>query len=159
MGKRGFTMTYVCSKFWSAILVVLLIIGPFHGCGKKGPPVPPPRYRLPAVSDLTHRIDDQDLTLTWTVPDSKGSGKSAAEVCVVYRARQSVLEAECTGCPVPFVSVSDIPVVQDSTAPGQQNTLTYTETLLPGFSYTYKVVCFAPGGVPGENSNIVNFSF
>jgi hypothetical protein len=111
------------------------------------------------VSDLVYRIDGQILTLSWSVPDLAGLGKAATDACGVYRARQSVEESQCTGCPVPFVSVAEIPVGQRSNGSGQSNALAYTETLLSDFTYTYKVICFTRGGGPGEDSNIVNFSF
>ena len=157
--KRGLLLRRVSIKYWPAILLAIFVIGFIPGCGKKGPPVPPKRYRLPPVSDLTHRIDGQNLALSWTVATDIGPGKSATDGCVVYRARQSVMESDCTGCPVPFVSVAEVPAGKSSTAPSQQTGLTYTETLIPGFAYTYKVVCYTRDGGPGEDSNVVNFRF
>lgn len=157
--ERGLLLKRVYNYYWPAIILTIFLISLFPGCGKKGPPVPPKRYRLPPVSDLTHRIEDKDLILSWTVPQASGSGKSVTDGCVVFRARQSVMETECTGCPVPFVSIAEIPVTQKSAAASQQFGLTYTETLIPGFAYTYKVVCYTRDGGPGEDSNIVNFSF
>ncbi len=155
----GLPLKRVSINYWPAILLAFLVIGLMPGCGKKGPPVPPKKYRLPPVSDLTYRVDGQNLALAWTVPDATGAGKSATDGCVVYRARQALLESECTGCPVPFVSIAEIPVAKSSTSASQQTALTYTETLIPGFAYTYKVVCFTRDGGPGEDSNVVNFTF
>lgn len=146
-------------KSWAAIFLVVIFIGLTSSCGKKRPPVPPPKYRPAVVSDLAYRIDRQKLTLSWTIPDSDSSKSAVTDGCSVYRARQSLLESDCTGCPVPFESVADVSVGENNAGPGKQIGLTYTETLLPGFSYTYKVVCFTRGGGPSEDSNVVNFRY
>lgn len=157
--ERSLKVKPVYVKNWPAFFIAIIVIGHLSGCGKKGPPVPPPRYLPPAVTDLVHRVDGRNLTLSWTIPDPAGQKKAATDGCVVYRARQSVSESQCTGCPVPYVSVAEIPVGQRPNGSGQTRVLTYTETLLPDFTYTYKVVCFTRVGGPGDDSNVVNFSF
>lgn len=146
-------------KYGATVLLVFLLIGSISGCGKKRPPVPPPKYRPAAVSDLMHRINRQTLTLSWSIPDTDSSKSAVIDGCRVYRARQSLLESDCTTCPVPFVSVADIPVGQSSEGSQEQIGFTYTEALLPGFGYTYKVICFTRGGGPSGDSNIVNFRY
>jgi hypothetical protein len=146
-------------KYCIAIFLIVFTIGCILGCGKKRPPVPPPNYRPNAVSDLSHRIDRQKLTLSWTTPATEDSKTVVVDGCVVYRARQSLLEADCTSCTVPFVSVATIPAGQSASSTDKRTELTYSEALLPGFSYTYKVICFTPGGGPSEDSNVVNFRY
>ena len=157
--ERNLHAKVLLIKYGIAIFLIFLSIGCFLGCGKKRPPVPPPKYRPNAVSDLSHRIDRQKLTLSWTTPAADDSKAGVADGCAVYRARQSLLEADCTSCPVPFVSIANIPTGQSESASEKQTKLTYTEPLLPGFTYTYKVVCFTRGGGPSEDSNVVNFRY
>ena len=147
------------ANYLTTIFLIIFTIGCIIGCGKKRPPVPPPKYRPNAVSDLSHRIERQKLTLSWTTPDTDDSTTVVVDGCVVYRARQSLLEADCTSCSVPFVSVANIPTGQSAAGSDNRTRLTYTEALLPGFSYTYKVVCFTRGGGPSEDSNVVNFRY
>jgi predicted small lipoprotein YifL len=147
------------AKRWSVIILALLVSAALAGCGKKGPPVPPPRYRPPPVTDLAHRVDGGTLLLSWTVPVAAGTDKAVIDGCVVYRARQSILESECTGCPVPFEPVAEIPFSPTTAAVPPASGLTYTETLLPGFIYTYKVTCLTRSGGPGPDSNAVNFRY
>jgi hypothetical protein len=144
---------------WFVLFLFVLSIGFIFGCGKKRPPVPPPKYRPNAVSDLDYRVDRQKVTLAWTTPATDATKTVVTDGCVVYRARQSLLETDCTSCTVPFVSVANIPAGQSSPDANNQTVLTYTETLLPGFTYTYKVVCFTRGGGPSEDSNVVNFRY
>lgn len=119
--------------------------------------MPPRQYRPPPATDLSYRIDGENLFLSWTVPVAEAD-KAVIDRCVVYRARQSILESECTGCPVPFVSVAEIPAGQTKAATPQASVWTYTERLLSGFIYTYKVTCLTRSG-SGADSNTVNFSY
>ena len=121
--------------------------------------MPPQRYRPLPVTDLSHRIEADSLQLSWTLPVTAAAGKTIADNCVVYRARQPISDAECTGCPVPFVSIAEVAVDRKSADPVEPVQLTYTETLPTGFAHTYKVVCFTRGGEPGGDSNIVNFRY
>ena len=157
--ERNLHTKVLLAKHGIAIFLIFLSISFFPGCGKKRPPVPPPKYRPNAVSDLGHRIDRQKLTLSWTTPAADDSKGGVADGCVVYRARQSLLEDNCTSCPVPFISIANIPTGQSESGSDKRTKLTYTEPLLPGFTYTYKVVCFTRGGGPSEDSNVVNFRY
>lgn len=146
-------------KRLATVLAVFILVALLAGCGKKGPPVPPRRYRPPAVSDLDYRLDGRTLTLTWSLPADAGDKPAAADGCIVYQARQPQSDTACPGCPQPFARVADLPVEAKTPARQQPRFMQYAGELDRGFVYTFKVVCYTHDGGPGDGSNLVNVEF
>lgn len=141
------------------VILTVLIVGPPTGCGIKGPPVPPRRYRPPAVTDLSYQLKGQSLTLSWSIPDTEGREATAPVGCIVYEAKQPLVNTACPECSEPFSPLADLPVQKDASGNTLQRTMTYTGVPAQGFIYTYKVVCYAPDGGLGADSNFVNFAY
>ncbi|MFZ0134137.1 MAG: hypothetical protein WAK95_16480 [Desulfobacterales bacterium] len=140
-------------------LLVVLLAGIQAACGKKGPPVPPPRFRPPAVTDLGYTIDGESVTLSWSV-QALSSGKVAAPAtCFVYRARQPLVNGGCPDCSEPFTRVADLRVQPGEPGGALRREMNYTGVLTPGFIYTFKVACTARDGGVGPDSNVVNFNY
>ncbi len=140
-------------------LLVVLLAGIQAACGKKGPPVPPPRFRPPAVTDLGYTINGKNVTLSWSVP-ALSSGNAAAPVgCFVYQARQPLVTGDCPDCSEPFTRVADLRVQPGRPGGASRRVMSYTGVLTPGFIYTFKVACTARDGGLGADSNVVNFNY
>ncbi|MFZ1202607.1 MAG: hypothetical protein WAO07_20765 [Desulfobacterales bacterium] len=140
-------------------LLVVLLAGIQASCGKKGPPVPPPRFRPPAVTDLAYAIDGESVTLSWSVPAPTDDQAAAPVGCFVYQARQPLATSGCPDCSEPFTRVADTRVPPGEPGGALRRGMTYTGVLTPGFIYTFKVACTARDGGLGADSNVVNFSY
>lgn len=141
------------------VILSVLLVGPQAGCGKKDQPVPPRRYRPPAVTDLSYQLDGQALTLSWSVPETRDGDAAAPVGCFVFQAKQPLVNADCPDCSEPFSPVADLKIQKDASGTILNRPMTYTGILAQGFIYTYKIVCYARGGGLGADSNIVNFSY
>jgi predicted small lipoprotein YifL len=140
------------------ILIAVVFLLP--GCGKKGPPIPPRQKPIPAVSDLKYIIDDDILTLTWTIPREKDRAKTAFNGFIVYRSKRPNSDSTCKNCPKLFQKVSDIPADITTDATGYKDKkIEYREEIEKGFVYTYKVVLYTKSGVFGTDSNHVDFNY
>jgi hypothetical protein len=157
------TAIFVKSKICFSLLFItaaaLLAEGFLLGCGIKGDPVPPRPFRPAAVTDLSHSLDGNNLTLTWTIPPETADMKNKTAGCRVFRSMQSQDETQCKNCPVPFEKIADIPVARDSSGNYLPKKLVYTETLVGGFDYTFKVSCYTDRDMVADDSNIVNLQY
>lgn len=121
------------------------------GCGKKGPPRLPDAPELPEISDLSHRLEGDEVVLTWSVP-----GESLRDITgfYVYRSSASILEAPCEGCPVVFEKAA----ILAADAPAEEkNRFVYREPVLSGYRYAYKVLAYQESGGADRASNVVRF--
>ena len=136
-------------------LGVLCICILFPGCGKKDLPVPPRRLNPPAVIDLQHRIEDNQVELSWTVPPKKRRRQTDLAGFKVYRSKITLSETNCENCPLKFSMVRDIPLIKKD----KKEPLKFTDTLDPGYSYTYVVRGYSDNGMISADSNVVKFVY
>lgn len=149
----------VCFNLLFVATAALLAEGFLLGCGIKGDPVPPQRFRPAAVTDLSYSLDGNNLILTWTIPPETTDMKNKTAGCQVFRSVRSLDEAQCKNCPVPFENIADIPVVRDSAGNYLQKKLMHTETLVGGFDYTFKVLCYTNQDMVADDSNVINLQY
>jgi hypothetical protein len=109
--------------------------------------VPPGAPELPPVTALSHSILKDVVTLTWKAP----AGKAAKDLAgfTVLRSMTSLDEKDCPGCPILFERIATLgPTVT-----------TYSETLVKGKRYIYKVTGFTSYNSIGRDSDLVRFEF
>jgi hypothetical protein len=135
----------------AAILVFVLLAGMLFGCGRKLPPSPPAQYQPPVVADLAFQLDENRVTLRWSVPQLQGKDQPAPAGFRIFRARQVSLEADCSTCKLDFRQTGD--VTSKGKKPGSP--LHFSETLLPGYKYIYKVVAYDAKGFDGKDSKSI----
>jgi hypothetical protein len=129
------------------------------GCGKKGPPRPPRRQAPPAITDLSYTLSNEMLQLNWTVPTADAHSASHPAAFKVLRSKMSVKDANCENCPLRFDEIGDV-AIRPSESEGQSaEKIGFTETLEPGYRYTYKVIVYDKEGMTSPDSNEVKFSF
>jgi len=138
----------------SAVTVIFIFL--LHGCGKKGPPVPPMQGPPPAISDLSASVDGDVLRLTWTIPSLNSAG---LEGCMVYKSAEPVSGEKCNNCPIKFKKVADIKITEIRAAAPEDSRMTYTEPLKKGYRYIYKVVVYNTSGSYGKDSNYADFIY
>jgi hypothetical protein len=141
------------SQRCAVILVSVLLAGMLSGCGRKLPPSPPSQYMPPVVADLSFRLEENQVTLSWTVPPPQIKEQPAPAGFRIFRARQVAAEADCSSCKLDFRQTGD--VTSKGNKPG--HALNFSETLLPGYKYVYKVVAYDAKGFDGKDSKSIEF--
>ncbi len=143
-GRRAI---YFILAGWLAVALV--------GCGRKLPPIPPPAPAPPPVSDLSHRVEENRLTLSWTVPAPGARGRLPVAGFTVERALLPAAQAGCADCPLDFQPVGEVDAA--GRAPGSR--VRFSEILTSGFRHIYRVRSFDPNRAAGEPSSHVAFTF
>jgi hypothetical protein len=134
----------------AAILVAVLLAEMLFGCGRKLPPSPPQQFMPPVVADLAFRLEENRVTLSWTVPQLQKDQPAPAGFRI-FRARQVSAEADCSTCKLEFKQTGD--VTSKGKKPGSP--LHFSETLPPGYKYVYKVVAYDAKGFDGKDSKSI----
>ena len=129
------------------------------GCGIKGPPVPPQRYRPAAVADLSYELIDDRAVLRWSVAGPGDQAARAAAGCAVYRARLALAGTDCTDCDASYKKVADVAVPGDATQQDLHQLRYVDSALAPGFEYAYRVRCSSAAGATSDESNVVRFEY
>jgi hypothetical protein len=133
-------------------LLFVLILG-MISCGVKRPPRPLGMPAPPTVTDLSHTILDGAVELKWHVPKGSARVMNLAQGFIVYRYQAPLTEEKCSGCPMLFKRVADIPL----SVQGEDGELTFSEPISSGYRYTYKVALSLQNGIIGGDSNLVEF--
>jgi len=139
----------------AAILALVLLAGMLFGCGRKLPPSQPSQYMPPVVADLSFRLEENRVKLSWTVPQPQDKDQPAPAGFRIFRARQLSSEADCSTCKLDFRQTGD--VTSKGKKPGSP--LHFSETLLPGYKYVYKVVAYDAKGFDGKDSKSIEVAF
>lgn len=134
----------------SWMLILLVVLAPLGGCGKKAPPMAPRQRTMKAVKDLKARHHKGSVTLTWRHRPSD----TAVTGYIIYRFQQERSASDCPGCPLLFEKMETIALEpKDFTA---RHKLTWSQDVSSGHRYTYKVVPISPSGSYGVDSNMVS---
>ena len=142
------------------IFSACLLLGAMSaGCGIKGPPVPPERYRPAAVTDLSYESTGGRVALRWTLPPEKDQDRNPITGCSVYRSQFALPGTECVDCDASFKKAADVPVPQVAASDSSRTAIRFDDTIAPGFQYAYRVVCRTADGVSGDESNVVRFEY
>jgi predicted small lipoprotein YifL len=154
--SRGFwKIRTVSSKGLIALVIAIALL--LSGCGKKGPPVPPRHEIPPPVTDLSWEINEQTLTLSWSVPQVESSIHLAG--FKIYRSRKQLSVSDCPDCPGIFKPVADILIENPTSQDQNGEKKIYTEDMETGSRYEYKVIGYTENGISSPDSNIVGFDY
>ena len=123
----------------------------FIGCGVKGPPVPPRKPSVPAVSSLAYQVTDQSVSLSWSMPGPLSGRQARRAAFGIYRSRTALEQPACDGCPLVFEKAATVPYELTPT-----NRYAADVPLDPGYRYVFKVRLETDGGM-GPDSDSVQF--
>ena len=140
------------------ISMMLLLLGGvwgFVGCGVKAPPVPPKSIAPAAIADLAAHLNNDRVTLTWSIPKGKAAGTAGLSGFIVYRAVVSLADPACAVCPLLFRRIAEIDMEQYMAGAPDRKKVTFQQSIDLGFRYVYKVVAMAKDGQRGPDSNQV----
>lgn len=127
------------------------------GCGKKGPPVPPPTIPPLTVEGLEGEREGDRVFLTWTLAGADPAQLRATQGFAVYRSKTSLGGESCMVCPLVFERVGDVPLAFDNRGRPGKDLFRYSERVETGYRYIYKVAAVS-GGV-GPYSPVVEFLY
>lgn len=128
------------------------------GCGNKALPEPPSGNRPPRVVDLGYSIDENTIKLSWTVPKTSDTAKSPVTGFLIYRSKQSSVDADCANCPIYFLKIGDA-LVRGGVSENPEPSVVFTQTIETGYRYIYKVKAYDDDGVAGKDSNLIDFTY
>ena len=148
--SAGVLVILALSITWAAMI---------WGCGKKGPPVPPLRYRPAAVEDLSYELTDGGVLLTWTIAPAGDPKRSPVAGCIVYRSKRALTDTGCTDCSAGFKKLAEVAVPKDASGKTRPQRLVFSDPLDIGFEYAYRVTCSTEAGASGDESNLVRFEY
>lgn len=144
-------------RFSTAIctMAFLLVLG---GCGYKNSPVPPEAVVPQSIGDLTYKVDENGVKLTWSYPMETIKKELIQDVSsfMLYRA-EIPLEDYCGGCPIPFDAPMEL--AGGSVYDGKlRKKGSYESSLLrSGSKYFFKVRSRTGWWATSADSNIVTF--
>lgn len=125
------------------------------GCGVKAPPVPPGSIPPAAITDLTYTLDENLVTLNWSIPTGKAAGSAGLAGFVIYRAATSMDDPICDGCPALFRRIAEVDFEELIAGNPDRKTVTFQQTIEKGYQYIFKVTAFSKDGQRGADSNRV----
>ena len=154
--KRAISNVCILSLLTLVSVAWMASIFMLSGCGKKAPPVPPSGNRPPKVTDLGYSISENTIKLSWTIPKTGDKAKSPATGFLIYRSKQSSVEADCPNCPIYFLKTGDV-LIRDRVS--ERPELSVVFAIEPGYRYIYKVKAYDDDGVAGKDSNLIDFTY
>jgi len=140
------------SATWLASTVML------SGCGKKALPEPPKGNKPPKVIDLGYSISENTIKLSWTIPKTSSEAKSPVTGFLIYRSKQSSVEADCSNCPIYFLKIGDV-LVRGEASGKSEPSVVFTQAIEPGYRYIFKIKAYDDDGVAGKDSNLIEFTY
>ena len=92
------------------LLVVVVFLAAFAGCGKKGPPFVPGQRFEAKVAPLSAEWKDGSIHLFGPVVNPRENGKIRPGLthCKVYHVRYDLDDPPCEGCPIRYPDHSKI---------------------------------------------------
>ena len=119
------------------------------GCGRKAPPLAPQPNPTPAVDDLRADLENDIVKLSWIHNPQNWGAKSY----IVLRAQTDLSKPACPGCPLVFQKVGTVPVAK--VLRRTEHNLSFSQPLMTGFTYTFKVRPVFGSGAQGPDSNLI----
>ena len=136
----------------SALLLLALVC-----CGKKAPPSPKSTALPETVADFRGEIKDGLLFLSFILPPRNTAGGTSRPAVVSVGTQAWVgfrILKSCTGCGGSLEAWKEIRLTDKEGYTIYKGRLyTYDNDLTPDLDYTYRVVPFTEGDVPGAASN------
>lgn len=136
-------------KYMATGIVVLILMGLFFSCGKKGPPLPPDRegVKFQAPYDLACEIKSDTAIVTWKHDPIRAGSPVTLSGFDIFLAR--VTTDDCVGCPVIFEKI-------DTVGPGIR---AYSLPVLAGSRYYIRIMAVGTRNITSEYSRTFQFEF
>ncbi len=131
------------------IVVSMVMLSVFSGCGKKGPPLPPEikGEQIAAPFDVKHTLDGTKITLSWRHEIDKKTAAIEPDRFKIFMAKKTF--KECTGCPFQFNHIGSAAV------PSRE----FVFELEKGFKYYFRVQATGADSMKSEYSKAIRVEF
>ncbi len=125
------------------------------GCGMKTDPVPPGAVIPATIDDLTYRLDEKGVTLSWTYPSLSVQGTAIDNIRQFKIFKAEKKEADfCPECPLAYDVVFELNASR--LKPGKR--IKFSDPDLKGnYHYFYMVQSHSGWNIYSNDSNQVNF--
>ena len=141
------------------LIPYFLLIIFIAACGRRGDPIAiTPYQEIGAIKDLTAVIKDNNIHLSWGMPDDKDFPEEAIKGFVIFRSAiaegLTIEECECMFRPIDFIDSDS----RESRLFGfiSDDTFEYIDKkAIRGQSYVYKIVIMDKDSKMGKDSNLV----
>jgi hypothetical protein len=146
-------------RWYTPLAISSIILISLAGCGFKDHPVPPQQVIPLPISDLSYKLDESGVTLSWSYPSRTVTSRDIVDISSfkIYRAVMSP-DDYCSTCPVPFAAPLIIPGHASPDKDQKQKKVVYKASLLrPGNIYLFKVRSMGGWWAESKDSNIVSF--
>ncbi|MBF0102438.1 MAG: hypothetical protein HQK77_16160 [Desulfobacterales bacterium] len=134
----------------------------FNACGVKTSPQLPNSKQLLPIQNLTYRLSDGSVMLSWSDQENITSSQNDLGYAM-YRYRQKKTEAICPNCPIHFQCIAKIPQskIENRKSKLSDNTYVYefTDTLTTGYHYIYMIRTYSDYSLESVNSNHIEFDY
>lgn len=140
--------------------LLLLAVAVIAGCGRKTMPLPPQSVVPVPVSDLSYALDENGLSLSWSMPVKlvNGDDLDRIEAFQVFRAMVPLADY-CPGCPLPFELFATVAGGETAGDKAGFAARYHERDLRPGFRYFYKVRPSAGRWFVGRDSELISFAW
>jgi hypothetical protein len=152
--KTGLAAVLACSVLLWASAVLM-----FYGCGRKDLPEPPRGKRPPAVNDLSYKVSNNTVELTWTIPATAAAAESPVTGFFIYEFKQTRMESECPNCPKFFNKIGEVPVRSSVSVEDELPSVAFVQPIDVGYRYIYKVVSVNDDEIFSRDSNEVELVY
>ena len=149
-------------RFFTAALLIALLVTLLTACGKKGPPLPPESLVPEQIGDFTAQGKTEGLVLSWDIPPKNNDGTPLNDLAG-FKLYQKKSGEGCNTCPSEFPIYADIDIEAPDYAANaiiQGNRLIFTlPKMEAGLSYSFKVAPYNKSGYFGEFSKVITLTW
>ena len=136
--------------------IALALLATLVDCGRKGPPAPRAVVIPPPIEDLSAKVFEDTIQLTWSSPRRDGAPLEGIRSFRVYRHRAHRSTSPCPECPLSFEELREIKVSNPAPARIDHGRIVYPVRFDPEFEYAFKVLVVHKSGGVSEDSGVVH---
>ena len=131
------------------IILSIVILSVFLGCGKKGPPLPPEikGQKISAPFDLKYALDGKKITLSWNHEIDKEIAIIKPDGFTIFMAKKTF--QKCASCPFKFDSIESVAM------PSKE----FIFELDKGFKYYFRVQATGEDKMESEYSKTIQVDY
>ncbi len=150
--KKGPNPFFIRGSFLAAMVICVSLA---VSCGRKAMPLPPKTLEPPVVQKIKADLKEDTLQLIWPIPETKDPEALAG--FYVYRSKEKSGDSPCSQCPARYDKVADI--AYDTVSIMFEKQAVYTERLVKGYRYQYRVTSYSAYGDEGSASDGVTITY
>ena len=130
------------------------------GCGKKAPPTQPKAYVIPKIDDLKYTLDENILSLDFSICKILNEDSNKVTGCYIYRSKQKISKQDnCNNCPYQFKKITNISFIKNDCNGDSLSHYIFQDEIEKNNKYVYKVNLYTNSNTMGPDSNYVELYY